>query len=497
MDIPGQYVNNRRRVMAKIDSHTDAVPRREPTGARAAEEQLADLLKDVAKDRVRVEELSRLDLRQLNDSGKAQVMRMLATELKGQLPQQLAQSLMAGNLGVDQLEQLLTRFANAHSGNLDNRFSRAASPDAARELATDKSVPQQALRWTQFVQRVLHVPGARVRDRAGVASPKGEGSSLLELLGQPGAAKGGASLRTPKLVERSIQDLSPGQRAFLMKGTFGEQLAEELLHLGIKDPLQFVRAGALPDARAQLADDLGMPRARLLGLLLRAEMLKIGAGRNGELGLRPELLAPLRGAGIAMLGSLAIVKALSREEMAYIYLLLRKGSGGFAKAVKGGRLPVKRDLLHWSRVASRRPSEILLADVDERGPRFSRMDAQELCQAWYMENLFWEALANSRRHKDDIEALLRQREEEEQQRRRGRDQERNDDTEDTPEWVEDSEAELEYDEQRDDNLMCFWITDFNADPTLPLSMRRMYVCVDPQSGAIIPQHIDADHRQPT
>jgi hypothetical protein len=496
VDIPQNNVNNRGRVMSKIDSRTD-LHTRGPSAARTAEDQLSDLLKDLAKDRARVAEFARLDVKALDEGAKANLMRMLATEMRGQLPQQLAQSLVAGNASVDLLEQLLGRFANAHSGNLDSRFSRATSPEAARELASDKSVPQQALRWTQFVQKVLHVPGGRVQDRAGVASPRGEGTALLELLGQAGKSRGGPSLRAPKLVERGIQDLSPGQRAFLMRATFGDKLADELLRLGVKDPLQFVKAGAMPEGRARLADDLGMPRARLLGLLLRAELLKIGPGRSGELGLRPDLLGPLRGAGIAMLGSLAIVKALSREELAYVYLLLRKGSGGFAKAVKGGRLPVKRDLMHWSRAASRRPSEILLADVDERGPRFSRMDAQELCQAWYMENLFWEVLAHARRHKDDLERLLKQRDEEERERRHGHGQGEQQEEEETPEWVEDLDADLEYDDQRSDHLMCFWITDFNADPLLPLAMRRMYVCIDPDTGAIIPQQIDAEHALPT
>jgi hypothetical protein len=38
--------------------------------------------------------------------------------------------------------------------------------------------------------------------------------------------------------------------------------------------------------------------------------------------------------------------------------------------------------------------------------------------------------------------------------------------------------------------MCFWITDFNADSSNPGGIRRMYVCIDPDSGAIIPQAIE-------
>ncbi len=487
--------------MAKIDARTDLLDRSQLQRERAGEEQLDQLLKDIKQDRAKVDELARMDLRQMSDGARSRVMQMLAMELRGQIPAQLAQALMAGNVAMDVLDQLMQRFANATSGDPAQRFGRASDSAAARELASDKSVPQQALRWTQFVQRVFHVPGARVQDRAGVAAPKGEGTSLLELLGKTGAGPSGPSLRTPQLVERGIQDLSPGQRAFLMQMTFGGSLAEELMRLGIKDPLQFVKAGALPDARAALAEALGMPRGRLLGLLMRAELLKIGAGRNGELGIRPELLGPLRQAGVAMLGSLAIIKTLSREEMAYIYQLLRQSSGGFARAVKGGRLPVKRDLTHWSRAASRRPSEILLADVDERGPRFSRADAQELIQAWYLENLFWETLANARRHREELEKLRRQRDpQDEEQQRQRRQRDRDEDQqrdEDEPAWIDDVQTELEYDDQRSDQLMCFWITDFNADPLLPLTMRRMYVCIDPQTGAILPQHIDASYLPPT
>ena len=106
------------------------------------------------------------------------------------------------------------------------------------------------------------------------------------MLGQKMDADG-PGLRTPKLVERAMADLSPGQRGALMRATFGDRLASELMRVGIEDPLQLVRAGSLPDARATLAKALNIPRGRLLGLLMRAEMLKIGPGRNGELGIRP------------------------------------------------------------------------------------------------------------------------------------------------------------------------------------------------------------------
>ena len=51
----------------------------------------------------------------------------------------------------------------------------------------------------------------------------------------------------------------------------------------------------------------------------------------------------------------------------------------------------------------------------------------------------------------------------------------------------------QYDDERTDQLMCFWITDFNANLTKPGGMRRMYVCIDPVSGAIIPQSIEQEN----
>ena len=53
--------------------------------------------------------------------------------------------------------------------------------------------------------------------------------------------------------------------------------------------------------------------------------------------------------------------------------------------------------------------------------------------------------------------------------------------------------ELEYDPERSDQLMCFWITDFNSSGALPGLLRKMYVCIDPESGAIIPQAVEAEY----
>ncbi len=475
------------------DSRVDLLDRSQEAvqDRRRADDLVRDVIKSVAKDRTRAAELSRIDVKGLDAQTQAMLAKMIGQQLRGQIPAALAKSLMSGNVALDVLDQLAQRLANASSQDPSTRFGRAQSPELARQMATDESVPQQALRWTQFVQKAQHIPGARVQGRAGVASPKGEGTVLLELLGSVIRGEGGPGLRSPKLIPRGMLDLSPTERAVLMKATFGEKLAGELQRLGITDPLQFVRAGTIPPERADLAAALKIPRARLLGLLMRAELLKIGTGRNGELGVRPDFLGPMRHAGVAMLGTLACLRGLSREELAYIYKLLRQAAGGFKRSIRGSRPPVKRDLMHWARTAARNRSEIMLADVERRPAGLERGDAQELIQAWYMENLLWEKLAEARRHREELDQAFRRVQRDERQQRQ-RDQRREQDDADEPDWYDDPYPELEYDQGRGDSLMCFWITDFNADLTKPGGMRRMYVCIDPKSGAIIPQSIEQE-----
>jgi hypothetical protein len=222
---------------------------------------------------------------------------------------------------------------------------------------------------------------------------------------------------------------------------------------------------------------------------MRAELLKIGPGRNGELPVRPEFLVGLQQAGISMLGTLAALRGLSFDELKRIYNKLRNDAGGFANVMKGGRVPVKRDLIHWARTAARRKSDILLADSEEHhGRGMAKDDAMELIAAWYLENLLWDELLQSEQQKRlRIERDRQQREDRERQQQ---EDQRRDDEE--AEWFEESIVpDLEYDEQREDRLMCFWVTDESPDPLNP-GLRRMYVCVDPDTGAIIPQYIDKE-----
>lgn len=453
----------------------------QPLRGRSPDDELRELLKEMARDKRRAAQLVQVEVKALGAEARQQLGQALARELAGQLPAALAQAVAQAQVGPEVLTALAQRLANAYSTD-DRRLGQAVTPDAARTQASDGSVPQQALRWTQFVQRATHVPGGGVQGRAGSAAPKGEMAVFAELVGQRRASTGAAGLRNPHLVERSLADLSPGQRAMLMQATFGDRLASELMGLGIADPLAFVKAGALPASRAALAQALGMGRGRLLALLMRAELLKVGSGRSGELAMRPDLLGPLYQAGIAMVGTLAALRGLPGDEMTMVYRLLRRAAGGFARAVRNARPPLKRDLVHWARTAARRPSDILLADADELGGKVRQGDAQELIAAWYLESRLWDVLARHRR--DDLEGARP-----DDERERG---EREKDNESQGDGRDEPFSDLEYDDKRTDRLMCFWITDFGTDPALPRSLRRMYVCVDPDTGAILPQQVEAE-----
>ncbi len=458
--------------------------------AQKSEDDVRQLIKDISKDRTKATQLHRMDLKTLSPAARSLLSQMLAEQLRGQLPPSLAKALNKGTVDPALLATLCGRLAN--SAAKTGRAGTAATPEAARASASNPNLPQQALQWAKFVQSPTGVKGGGVQGRAGSAAPKGVGTVLQELIGAKLARGEGPGLRSPKLIAKAMRDLSPQQRTTLMNAVFGKNLAGQLQKMGITDPLMFVKAGALPSDRAVLAKALGIPRGRLLGLLIRAEMLKIGPGRNGELPIKPEFLGPLKQAGVAMMATLAAMRGLSFEEMKRLYKKLRDAAGGFKTAVKGGRVPVKRDLIHWARTAARRKSDILLADSEEYDGAMGRDDAMELIQAWYLENLLWDAIEDAKRR-----ARLHKLYQDQERERQRQDRERKQSDDDDPDWVaEEIVPELIYDEDRDDNLMCFWITDESADPTNP-GQRRMYVCVDPDTGAIIPQHIEKDSALPT
>lgn len=477
--------------MAEIrDSAFREVVQDQSRARQSADQQLEELLRDIKQNQARAAQLAKVEIDALSEAGKSHLQRAVAEQLKGQLPPNLAKALAEGKLDANLLSRLLDRVANANDPNAAGRTPKADSPEAARNMAKDGQMPEHALRWAQFVQRVQHIPGANIQQRSGTAGVKGEGTTLIEMLSQTlGAA--GAGFRAPGLAALATRDLgllSPAQRAMLLEATFGVDLAQAMQELGVQDPLQLVRAGALPEGRAELAEALGMPRGRLLAFLMRAELLKIGPGNNGELGMRPEFLGPLKEAGIAMLGTLAALRALSHEELNFIYQQLRLAMGGQFINRRGGRPVLKRDLLHWARVAARRPSEIMLTDREAAGHILQGEDAEEIIGAWYLENLFWEELAERR----DSERRRADRDERERRQRERQERDAHDEEEDERAYRDDL-PEMREDDERDDNLICFWISDYNTTGHMAGILRRMYVCIDPDTGGIIPQQLEAEY----
>ncbi len=379
-----------------------------------------------------------------------------------------------------------------------SQIAKAATPAKAQQMANDVSVSRLSLRWTQFVQKSQTLPRAVLErlgekpgeKRGGTSGPKGQLGLLLESKASEAAQKGDlpSLLYSTGKTQGKAQPLSSDQKSLLLQLTFGKELGSQMSKVGISDPFSFLSAGALPEGRATLAGALNIPRARLLAILMRAELLKIGMGPRGQLGITPDLLRPLAQSGIAMLGTMSAMRGFSQDELSYFYKLLRHSSGGFNQALMGGRPAVKRDLLHWARSAGKNPSQILLRAHLDPGAALDHGDAQEMVQAWYLENLLWQELLNARKQRDaewEREHQRREREAREEEERRESDAEQE----------EDEYPALIYDPERSDQLVCFWITDFNVDPTSPSTMRRMYVCIDPDSGAIIPQNIEADIRQ--
>ena len=427
--------------------------------------------------------LAKQDLARAGERSKNQVAKFLVENLRGQLPAATENALHNGKLQGKTMNDLIQRLANT----AQNAVLQARDPAQARALANDPSTPQQALRWTQFVQKTQHVPGSHIQKRDTSASPKGSAANFIELLAQSKNMENqGPGLRNPKLVPRGIQELSPQEKVILMEAVFGEKLAKALENLNIRDPLNFVTAGQLPEGRTNLAQNLKMPKARLLAYLMRAELLKIGRGRNGEMGIRPDHLKPLSQAGISMLGSLHALRSFKREDLSTIFKRFRQAMSLSPKLLKQGRPIIKRDFLHWARSASRQPSEIYLLGRENMPQMPHVHEPQELIQAWYLENLLWQELQEAKQEqRESLDYLKRERERENEKEKEKEEH----DEEEVYEHDEDL-PHLDEDKLRSDQLNCFWITDYNTLSSKPGAIRRMYVCLDSNTGAIIPQQIE-------
>ncbi|MEZ4271141.1 MAG: hypothetical protein R3C68_06835 [Myxococcota bacterium] len=103
----------------------------------------------------------------------------------------------------------MRRFGNSISQDPNARYAKAIDAAAARDAAANPSLPHQALRWSLFVQKITHVPGNDIQRRDSSASPKGMGTSLIEMIGTKLARGEGLGLRNPRLVHIAMHHLSP------------------------------------------------------------------------------------------------------------------------------------------------------------------------------------------------------------------------------------------------------------------------------------------------
>src|SRR5690606_17925000 len=102
------------------------------------------------------------------------------------------------------------------------------------------------------------------------------------------------------------------------------ELAMTLKEAGVRDPAALLKQNVAPEAREQLAKSFGLTRGQLTVHLSRAELLSIGAGRNGEQALRPQHLPALSQANIVTLKQLGGVHSLAPEQFAAVYASVRE-----------------------------------------------------------------------------------------------------------------------------------------------------------------------------
>src|SRR4051812_4385901 len=77
--------------------------------------EIKDLVKSILKDRERIAELTKVDVKSLSSESQVFVAKLVAQELRGQLPHQVVQQLVAGHIVGEQLQGLVQRLVNAAS----------------------------------------------------------------------------------------------------------------------------------------------------------------------------------------------------------------------------------------------------------------------------------------------------------------------------------------------------------------------------------------------
>ncbi|MED5464676.1 MAG: hypothetical protein VX699_08495 [Myxococcota bacterium] len=406
----------------------------------ASEHQLERILSEIKRDVSKVTLLAGLDLSLLGPEELGEVRKLLATLLKEQLPPELLAQILDGSVELATLTKLAELLSQ--QGGSDE------APKAAREASGNDTMlsPEQGENEPHGTSRKGRPPTAGEAGGGGQKTRPGRDLGTSPIVLQPGDTG------------INLEQLPPS--------AFKSALDALFKRFGSQDPRTLITHLQNPANRADLATELGLSRGQLLGILYRLEMLQIGKGRNGEAALQLHHLPPLEAAGISMMASLEQLRSLPEQELNWFY-----------RALLYFKLKIsKRDLTHWMVSASKKRSE-LLSDEEhgERGISLER--AEELAYSWYLETRYWEALERYRRERQEPEHREERSSEEE--------------SEENDELNQDNPVEIVHDEQRDDGLVCFWITDYAPQGAKKQATRHAYVCVDPQTGALLPQSIEA------
>lgn len=484
--------------MSKIDQASgEAAARAALEIGRARNEGKAEAKKSAAPDEIvkalekmlddarrSIQELSRFDF----TTAGAQLRTILAAELvkvmqnvPGFSPPQLAQPPTP-----DQVKQLVASMqtlnnqglldkndavAKAFPGGKDDVRSsfgmQNTTPENARAGLTTQDSSPLGKNWNSFVQAATSSQSPQESLPLGKDGLRPEGQAPHELLGQELPNRDSAQpltsagLRSPIRTGDAFAGLNNKQKLDIMTASFGKEMAMALKEMGVRDPAALLKMAANPNAREALAKELGMSRAQLTVHLVRAEMVSIGPGRNGEQALRAQHLPALQSANIVTSSHLATVHALPKEQFSEVFQTVRQNFSGFAKAMSGERPILKKDLQHWAKAASRKKSDLLDADWEDMPKKNG--DAEEMIMAWYLEH--WADLEAK-----DEERRNQKRDEMSKERARAE--------------KELSLPESKYDPSRDDGLICFWIERPNLDWERPTLTEMVYVCLDPKTGLI-------------
>lgn len=428
-----------------------------------SEQDLFSLLKAITNNQADFGEFAKLKIQELSVNAQQTLASFFANTLQSQLPANLVSMLQNNELPPQLLQQLLQTLIQAAA---DGQLSQLSKQMAGLLFENDQLLQADNAKWSQFLQENLATGGKTLSD-----------AQTYDFLGFHMHLAAGPGLRSPHLLAKTLDDLSPEQALQWLQALVGGELAAMLEKNGIKNIGEFLLAGQTPDQRLQLAQILGLSRGELLALLLQAELLGIAPGMHGELGLNPALLDSLSKIGIMMLSTLASVRGLTQEQLQELFAHFREH---FLLNQENERAVLKKDLLYWSREAKRRSSQVLLPDHNVK-KNLSNQDAEELIQAWYLNSTFGQQPSLSTVEEIDGDESRR----EGQKHSSDSDEGSNEDPKDRQ-----KQPTMQRDHERTDDLICFWIEDPNPVGFKMGTIRRSYVCINPKTGQIQPQRTE-------